>query len=263
MCHADAPSTPSPAAVTEEVAIALPTGEELPALYAHAAAGPDGDPVPEAGRPAVLIVHDIYGRTPFYEDLAARLAGAGFHALLPDGFFRQGPLAERTREAAFARRAKLDDLRALADFSAAADWLRARPEAAGARTGTIGFCMGGTLVLNLAAQREDLATVCYYGFPRPHPMGPNPGPSPLDQVAVMRGPIIGFWGDGDEGVGMDNVAAFAASAGRHGLDFDHQVYHGVGHGFLAQALADPDHPGHGHASDSWERTLAFYRTHLG
>jgi carboxymethylenebutenolidase len=263
MCHADAPSTPSPAAVTEEVAVPLPTGEELPALYAHPAAGPDGDPAPQAGRPAVLIVHDIYGRTPFYEDLAARLADAGFHALLPDGFFRQGPLPQRTQEAVYARRVQLDDLRALADYSAALDWLRARPEVAGARTGTIGFCMGGTMVLNLAAERGDLVTVCYYGFPRSSPVGPNPGPSPLERVAKMRGPMIGFWGELDEAVGMDNVAAFAASAERHGLDFEHSVYQGVGHGFLAQALTDPDHPGHGHASDSWERTLAFYRRHLG
>jgi carboxymethylenebutenolidase len=260
MCHADAPSNPSPAATTEEVAIALPTGEELPALYAH----PAGDPARDAApRPAVLVVHDIYGRTPFYEDLAARLAGAGFRALLPDGFFRQGALAERTREAAFARRVQLDDLRALADYSAAVDWLRARPEVAGGRTGTIGFCMGGTFVLNLAAERDDLATVCYYGFPRPPSLSGNPGPAPLSQVASMRGPIIAFWGDGDESVGMDNVAAFAADAKQHGVDLDHSVYQGVGHGFLARALTDPDHPGHGHASDSWERTLGFYRRQLG
>jgi carboxymethylenebutenolidase len=79
----------------------------------------------------------------------------------------------------------------------------------------------------------------------------------------MRGPLLGFWGDQDEGVGMDNVAAFAAGAEEHGLDFEHSVYQGLGHGFLAQALTDPDHPGHGHASDSWERALAFYRRHLG
>ena len=260
MCHADAPSNPSPAAATEEVAVALPTGEDLPALYARPAGDAAAGPAP---RPAVLVVHDIYGRTPFYEDLAARLAGAGFHALLPDGFFRQGALAERTREAAFGRRAKLDDLRALADYSAAVDWLRARPEVAGGRTGTIGFCMGGTYVLNLAAARDDLATVCYYGFPRSPGLGVNPGPSPLDQIGSMRGPVIAFWGDRDESVGMDNVAAFAAAAARQGVDLDHTVYQGVGHGFLAQALTDPDHPGHGCASDAWDRTLAFYGRHLG
>src|ERR687888_559809 len=98
MCHADAPSNPSPAAVTQEVSIGLPGGEALPALLAHPPAEAPGQ------RPAVLIVHDVYGRSPFYEDLAARLAGAGYHALLPDAFFRQGKLEDQSREAAFARR---------------------------------------------------------------------------------------------------------------------------------------------------------------
>ena len=257
MCHADAPSIPSPAAATEEVTIGLSGGEALPALLAH-------PPAESAGRrPAVLVVHDIYGRSPFYEDLAARLAGAGYHALLPEAFFRQGKLEDQSREAAFARRVQLDDHRALADYGAAIDWLRARPEVAGGRVGTMGFCMGGTFVLNLAAARDELATVCYYGFPKAPRMGDNPGPVPLEQVGSMRGPIVGFWGDQDASVGMDNVAAFADGAHREGLDFDHVVYPGVGHGFLARALTDTDHPGHAHAEDSWGRALAFYRRHLG
>jgi dienelactone hydrolase len=257
MCHADAPPTPGPEAVTEELTIGLPGGEALPALLAHPSAEAAGQ------RAAVLIVHDIYGRSPFYEDLAARLAGAGYHALLPDVFFRQGGLEDQSREAAFARRMRLDDHRALADYGAAIDWLRARSEVAGGRVGAIGFCMGGTFVLNLAATRDDLATVCYYGFPRAPRMGDNPGPVPLEQVGSMRGPIVGFWGDQDESVGMDNVAAFAGGAEREGLDFDHVVYPGVGHGFLARALTDSDHPGHAHADDSWRRTLEFYARHLG
>jgi carboxymethylenebutenolidase len=261
MCHAEAPSVPSPVAITEEVAIPLAGDEQLPALYAHPepAAGATG-PTRASG---VLIVADVYGRTPFYEDLASRLAGAGFHALLPEPFFRQGPLANRSREVAMARRAQLDDVLTIAGYHAAIDWLRARPEITPGRVGTIGFCMGGTYVLDLAAERDDLATVCYYGFPRSRPQGPRPGPSPIDNVASMRGPIIGFWGDQDAGVGMENVIAFAEAAKEHGVDLDHTIYAGLGHGFLAQALTDPDHSGHDQARDSWDRTIGFYHRHLG
>src|SRR6266511_4119215 len=242
MCHPDAPSTASPApSALREVRVPLATGEELPALYAH----PDHD------GPGVLVVADIYGRAPFYEDLTARLAVAGFHALLPDQFFRQGPLAEQTREAAFARRGQLDDLRALADYRTAIDWLRGQPGVVGARVGTIGFCMGGTFVLNLAAERDDLATVCYYGFPQGPRTSPNPGPAPVDQVGSVHGPVIGFWGDQDEGVGMDNVAKLVEGLKSHGVDFEHEVYPGLGHGFLAQALTSTDHHGHAGAVGSW------------
>lgn len=254
MCHPDAPLTPSPVPdALEEVRVPLETGEELPALYAH----------PDRQSPGVLIVADVYGRSPFYEDLAARLAVAGFHALPPDGFFRQGPLAEQTREAAIARRPQLDDLRAIADYSAAIDWLRGRAGVVGARIGTVGFCMGGTFVLNLAAERDDLATVCYYGFPRTSRTGANPAPAPLDQVDAIHGPVIAFWGDHDEGVGMDNVAKLAEGLNARGVDFEHVIYPGLGHGFLKRALPAADEPGHGDAADSWERALAFLRRHLG
>ncbi len=254
MCHPDAPSTPSPSPhALREVRVPLAGGEELPALYAH----------PDRGGPGVLVVADIYGRSAFYEDLAARLAVAGFHALLPDYFFRQGPLAEQTREVAFARRRQLDDLRALADHGTAIDWLRGQPGVVGGRTGTIGFCMGGTFVLNLAAVRDDLASVCYYGFPQPPPMSLTPAPAPLDQLDAISGPILGLWGDQDEGAGMDNVAKLAEGLSAHGVDFEHVVYPGLGHGFLKQALPAAEHAGHAAAADSWERTLAFYRRHLG
>jgi dienelactone hydrolase len=252
VCHPDAPSIPSPTPDAQrEVRVPLSTGEELPALYAH----PDHD------GPGVLVVADIFGRSPFYEDLAARLAAAGFHALLPEYFFRQGPLAEQTREAAFARRRRLDDPRTLADLHAAIDWLRGQPGVVGARTGTIGFCMGGTFVLNLAGGRDDLATVCYYGFPQPPPLAQTPAPAPLDQLDSITGPILGLWGDQDESVGMDNVAKLAEGLLARGVDFTHVIYTGLGHGFL-RALAAADNAGRADAVDSFARALAFYRRHL-
>ena len=64
MCHYASPAGQPPAhAACEEVAIPLPGGEQLPALLAR----------PEQGEgPPVLVVSDIFGRSPFYEDLAAR-----------------------------------------------------------------------------------------------------------------------------------------------------------------------------------------------
>src|SRR5215207_5149809 len=113
MCHREVPAgQPVPEVVRQEMEVASPGGGSMPALLTR----------PESGTgPAVLIVHDIFGRSPFYESLAARLSAAGFIALLPDFFFRQGQLAERSLELAFARRAKLDEVAALDDLSAAVD----------------------------------------------------------------------------------------------------------------------------------------------
>jgi carboxymethylenebutenolidase len=121
--------------------------------------------------------------------------------------------------------------------------------------------MGGTFVLNLAADRDDLATVCYYGFPQPPPLTQTPAPAPLDQLDSITGPILGLWGDQDESVGMDNVAKLAEGLQARRVDFTHVIYHGLGHGFL-RAMAAAGDAGRSDAVDSFARALAFYRRHL-
>jgi carboxymethylenebutenolidase len=258
MCHPEVPAGQStPEVLREETQVPLPGGGTMPAMLTR----------PDAGEgPAVLIVHDIFGRSPFYEGLAARLSTAGFVVLLPDFFFRQGPLAERSFELAFARRAELDEPRTLDDLSAAVDLLKRQPGMRGARVGTVGFCMGGTLVLDLAARRDDLVTVCYYGFvvSEGHASA-KAAPAPLDEASKnrMTGPILGFWGDQDHDVNMADVGTFATELDRHGVAFEHTIYPGLGHGFMARSGLDPDHPAYQKACESWTRALDFFRQHLG
>ena len=255
MCHAEfAEGQSTPKVSREEVAVPLASGESLPGMLAS----------PEGGRgPAVLIIPDIYGRSPFYENLAARLAEAGFQSLVVDIFVRQGPLAERKLELASARRRLLDENKTVVELGAGGRWLRARPEPTGSRVGTIGFCMGGTHVLILASLHKNLASVCYYGYPvalSAIPAGSYP--IPVDLVDQARGPILGFWGDQDSGVGMENVEKYAAELHQRDVDFEYKIYPGVGHGFLGASNFDPDHAAYDAAINSWERTLAFYRENL-
>lgn len=252
MCHPEVPEGEL-APPTSRMEVEIPVGAvKLPALLAY----PD-----DAPRGAVLLLHDVFGRSPFYENLAARLALAGYAALLPDLFFREGPLPERTTEAASARRASADSRRLLQDALSAADWLSQRY---GSPVGTIGFCMGGSYALAMAAERSGLATVCYYGFPGRaiHFTDDPSGPTPIDLAPRMRGPMIGFWGDQDQGAGMDNVAAFAQAMERQDKDFEHHVYPGAGHGFFAASGLDPDNALYLQACDSWTRTLTFLRKHI-
>ncbi|HVD02329.1 MAG TPA: dienelactone hydrolase family protein [Candidatus Dormibacteraeota bacterium] len=253
MCHPEVPvGAPVPDVERIEVEIPLVGRQErMPALMAR----------PKTGAGAgVLVVCDVYGRSPFYEDLAGRLALAGFTALVPEYFFRQEPLAERTRELAMARREQLDQNQTLVDLEQSIDWLKLQPFADG-RVGTIGFCMGGTLVLDLAALRDDLATVCFYGFPAGGDAVKGP-PTPLTLTERMSGPILGFWGDQDAGVGMENVEKLASALRSRGADFEYRIHPGLGHGFMAQSQLDPAHEAYQAACESWTRTVDFYRGHL-
>ena len=255
MCHPEVPAgTPLPNVRTEEVAIDVGGGPKMSALLAL----PQRTPAP-----AVLVVNDVFGRVAFYEHLSRRLGQAGFVALNPEFFFREGPLPEQTREAALARRPKLNEKRTLVDLGAAIDWLHRRPDVDG-KVGTIGFCMGGTFVLNLAAQRSDLAaTVSYYGFPASSTSAPNDRPAPLEVADRMKGPILGHWGDQDTGVGMENVEKLHARLEETGFSHDIRIYPGLGHGFLKAFLEDERSPGYEQACASWTRTIAFYREAFG
>ena len=245
MCHPEVPlGTKPPEVRTEEASIPVGDGA-MPALIAF----PDHTPAP-----GVLVVNDVFGRSPFYEHTARRLAQAGFVAATPEFFFREGPVPEPTREAAMARAKRLDFSRTVDDMAAAIDWLRTRPETNGA-VGTIGFCMGGTIVLLLAARRRDIAaSVCYYGFPA----DARTPARPIDLAAKMKGPILGLWGDQDSGVGMENVKELDAELTASGVVHEFHIYPGLGHGFLKASLEDESTPSYRLACESWTRTIGFF-----
>jgi dienelactone hydrolase len=250
MCHPDGPSNAAELDVRTEEA-SVPVGDaQMPAF--HAAPRTDGV------HPMVLVIGDIYGaRSPFYEHLAELLAASGFDAYVPEYFFRAGELAEKSMEAAFERKGRLDEHRVLDDLEAAVERLRKGD----GRVGIVGFCLGGSLALNLAARRDDLATVCYYGFPA-GPPGPPGDPSrtaarPLDEVDAVNGPILGFWGSEDARVGMDNVAAYADALTGRGVDFRHSILPGLDHGFLAAAFESDDATNAARAT--WNETIDFLR----
>lgn len=210
--------------------------------------------------PAVLIIHDIYGAGPFYQDLARRLAGAGYIAALPDLYFRLGTPVDDSRDAARARAADIVQGDAFGDVQAALTWLMGHGSSTG-HVGTLGMCWGGTMVL-LAASREPVpdASVCFYGFPV-RERTPNNPVLPIDEEEVVgvASPLLGFWGEDDVAVGMENVAAYNEKLNQYHKPHEFHHFPNVGHGFLT---FDPDNPAHDVSQQAWDRTLAFLGEHL-
>lgn len=161
------------------------------------------------------------------------------------------------------RRSRFDEVQALDDLEAATDSLETELPVMEPGLATIGFCMGGTLAIDLAARKPTLKTVSYYGFPgiSEMPKG-RAAPTPLALIDQLRGPILGFWGDQDEVVGMDTVETFDRELASRSIPHEFHIYEGVGHGFMAASELDPDHEAFDAASDAWSRTLEFLRIHL-
>lgn len=252
MCHDHCPHPVSGGDAIDEQQVAIPlTSGSLPGFLAL----PDQLPAP-----AVLVIHDIRGPGAFYQDLTRRLALAGYVALLPDLFHRLPPAADDTREALSARGRLMEQAGALTDIESALFWLR-NHEAGTGKVGTVGFCMGGTLVF-LAAAREPLpdASVAFYGFPYRErtPLAPIMA-ADEGEVAALESPLLAFWGTDDTGVGMDNVDKYEGLLKRYRKAHEFVRYDGVGHGFLT---FEENTPASEASRDAWERTLAFFGERL-
>lgn len=253
MCHDDCSFPISGGAHLQEQDLTLPVGEEsLPVFLIL----PDRLPAP-----AVMIIHDIFGPNAFYHDLARRLADAGFIAALPDFFFRQGPIPEGDMQAARERGGRVDQAKTFDDIEATLLWLRDH-ESGNGRFGTVGMCWGGSMVM-LAAGRDPApqAAVPFYGFPV-RERTPNFAILPIDEseVAGIGSPMLGFWGDQDSGVGMDNVRAYDQKLDTYDKPHEFIIYPGLGHAFLT---FDPQSAAYEQSQDAWRRTLAFLRRQLG
>jgi carboxymethylenebutenolidase len=215
--------------------------------------------------PAVLVISDALGRSGFYEHLSRMFAEAGIAALAPDYFFRVNPLRDAEAETRRARRKdELDEQQVLRDLGSSLDWLAEQAETQGHGLGAIGFCMGGTLSLDLAALWPRLgASATFYGY-----MVGEPGkalvlpPRPLDIADQMRAPLVGFWGDQDPGYDPEVHAEFERRLEAANVSHSFTVYPGIGHGFMREYLDDESAPGHAVAAESWQSTLAFFREHL-
>ncbi len=215
-------------------------------------------------RGAVLLIHDVWGFTDFYKDLARRIAAQGYAGQLLDFFARQGELPETMRaperpplppdavEKARARADRLSDDRFLQDVQRAVDDLRAR---GAAHVIAWGFCWGGRLAYVAAARVQGLAgVIAYYGFLR----GEAPRLSPLELVDAMRVPLLGIFGGADPAIPGDQVSDFETRLQRAGKPHEIVTYPGAPHGFLRYGARD-----HAQAvDDALRRTFRFLETTL-
>ncbi len=203
---------------------------------------------PAARRPAVLVVHENRGLNPYIEDVARRLALAGFTAFAPDALYSVGGYPG-TDDAGRALQQKLDREKIVADFAAAARFLHAYPESSGA-LGVVGFCFGGYVANTLAWREPSLvkAAVPYYG-----------GQAPAEKVPLIQGALLIHYAALDERV---NAGWPAYETALKAANIAHEVhfYPGVNHGFHNDTTPRYDAEA---AKLSWTRTLAFFRTRLG
>jgi carboxymethylenebutenolidase len=218
-------------------------GNELAAFRARANA-PTG-----AG---VLILPDVRGLHPYYEELALRFAEAGVDAVAIDWFGRTAGAERRGADFQYVPHvAQMTYEGILADVQAGAAALRE-----GGRVialFTIGFCMGGRLSFLSATFDLGLSgAIGFYGWPTGVR---SSSPAPVDVAAEMRAPILGIFGGADEGITPDVVAEFEHALVRAGVGHELITYPGAPHSFFDRKAEDYAEA----STNAWRRTLKFIR----
>ena len=196
--------------------------------------------------PGVLVVHENRGLNPHIKDIARRLALDNFVAFAPDALAPLGgyPGGEDDARALFQ---KLDQTKTREDFVAAVSWLKARPDCTG-RVGAVGFCYGGGIVNMLATRVPDLgAGVPFYGGqPRP------------EDVPNIKAPLLIQYAEKDDRINA-GWPAYEAALKANNVRYTMHMYPGTQHGFNNDTTPRYDPSA---AKLAWERTVAFFNTHL-
>ena len=203
--------------------------------------------------PVVVVVHEIYGLTPWVRGVADQLAADGFIAIAPDLLTSKNlpnPTDSVPGNLATAAIRTLDAADVHRQISAAAEYAMALPSAL-PRYGIVGYCWGGSVSFEHAVRSPKLgASVVYYGS--------SPAPASL---ASVKAPVLGLYGGNDARVNASIPPADSVMR-QLGKTYTYHIYEGAGHGFLRQQ-AGQEGANLKATQEAWPATIAWFRRHLG
>lgn len=189
--------TPSDGLISGEIVIDI-NGFKMPA-YRAAPAG-------KTGLPVMLVVPEIFGVHEYIADVVRRFARAGYLAIAPELFERQGDAQSYGELAKLLSEviAKVPDAQVMADLDATVSWAAAHGGDV-TRLGITGFCWGGRQTwLYSAHNRNVKAGVAWYGRLEGESSELTPK-HPIDIAGKLAGPVLGLYAGADAGISLDSV----------------------------------------------------------
>jgi len=174
-------------------------------------------------RPAVLVVHEWWGHNAYARKRANMLAELGYVALAVD-MYGDGKQALHPSDAGkFSGEVSKNRPLTKARFEAAMKVLRDDPRVDSSKLAAIGYCFGGSVVLNMAREGEPLLGVASFhgGLATDTPA----------QKGKVKAKIRSFTGADDKMIPAAQVQAFEQEMKAAGVDYKAMVYPGAMHSF--------------------------------
>jgi carboxymethylenebutenolidase len=197
--------------------------------------------------PAVIVIHENRGLNAHIEDVARRVAQAGYLAIAPNALSALGKTPANEDEA----RQWFSELKAennLHNFRQALAYLPSRKDYKG-EAGCVGFCWGGAMANNLAVTEPGLkAAVAFYGR--------QPA---LHDVLKIRAAVQLHYAGVDERVNA-GMAAYEEAMKKAGVKYEQYQYEGTQHAFHNDTSSARYNEAA--AKLAWQRTLNFFKTHV-
>jgi carboxymethylenebutenolidase len=232
-------------------------GFKVPAFYAA--------PAGKKNLPVILVIQEIFGVHEYIADTARRFAKAGYLAIAPELYARQGDPSKYSEMAKLMTEvvAKVPDAQVMADLDGAVKWATANGGNA-KKIGITGFCWGGRITWLYAEQSKNVkAGVAWYGRLVGTPSALSPT-NPLDLAANLKAPVLGLYGGQDGGIPLSTVNQMKdalADAGAKGnvaaKASEFVVYPAAPHAFHADYR--PSYRKEA-ADDGFKRALAWFKS---
>jgi carboxymethylenebutenolidase len=232
-----------------EVKIPTPDGQ-MPAYRAMPAAG--------GPYPVILVVQEIFGVHEHIKDLCRRLAKAGYLAVAPELYARQGDVSNIAdiREIISKVVSRVPDSQVISDLDAAVAWAKQSGKGNTTKLGVTGFCWGGRIVWLYAAHNPNLkAGVAWYGRLVGDADDLHPK-HPVDLAGSLKAPVLGLYGGADTGIPAESIEAMRTALKGASQPSEIIVYPDTPHGFNADYRPTyRKQP----AEDGWKRMLDWFK----
>jgi len=210
---------------------------------------------PENGRrTGMVVLPDVRGLYPFYEELTMRFAEQGIDSVAIDYFGRTAGAAKRDDSFEFMEHVGQTRAATIAtDTAAAVAYLRSPQGGACESIFTVGFCFGGANSWMQAAAGHGLTgAIGFYGRPGP---GRDGSPGPAQRAGDFACPVLALMGGADASIPPEAVAELKAALTTGKVQHEVIVYPNAPHSFFDRAYEQFA----SESADAWQRTLAFVR----
>jgi carboxymethylenebutenolidase len=224
---------------------------EMPVYYAR--------PANAQNPPVVLVAMEIFGLHEYIKDVTRRLAKLGALAVAPDYYFRTGEdltkITDIPKLMPYVN--KKPDAELFSDLDATVAWAKSQGGDTG-RLGIIGFCRGGRTVWEYAAHSSGLkAAVAFYGsLVDPDTQKSIWPKNPIERAPEMKAPVLGLYGDADQGIPVAQVEQMKTALTGAGKTFEIKIYPSAPHGFHADYRASYRKEA---AEDAWNQMVAWLK----